>query len=320
MALVHESRDEFRADVYAACRSGDTRRVEKLMVSTFKDGATREMAPTKWDFQDNTDVKGLMGQSPLHLAAEKGHVEIVRLLVQRVAVDVDLTDGAGWTALHWGCAIRSNGTEDAADSVAKILLDAGAQPGATADNTQDSPMHFAAANGHLGVVTMLVERGADVTRTNSEGGTPVHVAAQRGHTDIVKYLSAHGGDLNQPNSTGNTPVHLAAAANRLDVVEELVALAPDCVNVANIAGKLPSDVAGCEAGRDMVKPFKRAVNTVRAALKFNDVAGLAMTGARLSGKSPVPSKFTRTPRSSDIATPDVSKLNLGAPKSEAIGE
>jgi|AntAceMinimDraft_11_1070367.scaffolds.fasta_scaffold154503_1 ankyrin repeat protein len=72
-------------------------------------------------------------------------------------------------------------------------------------------MHFAAANGHLGVVTMLVERGADVTRTNSEGGTPVHVAAQRGHTDIVKYLSAHGGDLNQPNSTGEAARRSSAA-------------------------------------------------------------------------------------------------------------
>ena len=104
---------------------------------------------------------------------------------------------------------------------------------------------------------------------------------------------------------GNTPIHLASAANRLDVMEELVAKSPDSVNLRNAAGELPSDVAGCEAAKDMVKPFKRAVNAVRAALKFGALGNLSsspLSSPGVKSASPLSSKFTRTPRSSMTMT------------------
>jgi ankyrin repeat protein len=160
-----------------------------------------DVLPTKWEFQEKSDDCNLLGQTPLQLAVEKGFVDVVRILVQRLGVDVDTPDEAGWTALHWACAIRRE-QEAAADDIAKMLLDAGAAVGTVTKDKGDSALHFAAASGHLRVVKQLVGMGANVNRANDEDATPVHVAAQRGNTDVIKFLNASGGDMARRNSTG----------------------------------------------------------------------------------------------------------------------
>ena len=107
----------------------------------------------------------------------------------------------------------------------------------------------------------------------------------------------------------------------MDAMEELVAQIPDSVNVRNAAGNTPSDVAGCEAARDMVKPFKKAVNAVRAAIRFGGLGkfspGGGGGGGLFRGKN-LSAKFVRSPTATPgaaaatIATPDVGKINLGA--------
>lgn len=89
-------------------------------------------------------------------------------------------------------------------------------------------------------------------------------------------------------------MHIASAANRLDAVERLVTDHPDSVNITNARGQLPSDVAGCEAARDMVKPFKKAVNTIKAAIRFNFVGG----GKKFvsPSKAALNAKFSRQPK------------------------
>lgn len=164
-----------------------------------------DVLPTKWEFQEKSDDCNLLGQTPLQLAVEKGFVDVVRILVQRLGVDVDAPDEAGWTALHWACAIRRE-QEAAADDIVKMLLDAGAAVGTVTKDKGDSALHFAAASGHLTVVKRLVGMGANVNRANDEDATPVHVAAQRGNTDVIKFLNASGGDMARRNSTGGAAV------------------------------------------------------------------------------------------------------------------
>ncbi len=45
------------------------------------------------------DARGKHGQTPLHLAAAKGHEESIRVLLDADA-DIDARDLQGWTALH----------------------------------------------------------------------------------------------------------------------------------------------------------------------------------------------------------------------------
>jgi ankyrin repeat protein len=58
----------------------------------------------------------------------------------------------------------------------------------------------------LAMMTLLIERGADVNAFNDEGMTALHGAAQRGSTAIVNFLLGKGAILNAKNKRGRTPL------------------------------------------------------------------------------------------------------------------
>ena len=71
------------------------------------------------------------------------------------------------------------------------LLDAGTSVN-TASKYGVSALGFAAERGHFDVVRLLVERGADVTITDSfYGSRPLDMALRGGHLDIALYLLEH---------------------------------------------------------------------------------------------------------------------------------
>eukprot|EP00976_Prorocentrum_cordatum_P105747 1194322-Prorocentrum_minimum.AAC.2 len=52
--------------------------------------------------------------------------------------------------------------------------------------TNQTSLHWAAADGHLSIVKLLIESGADIDATHVAGYTALHEASQRGHYDVVK--------------------------------------------------------------------------------------------------------------------------------------
>jgi ankyrin repeat protein len=92
---------------------------------------------------------------------------------------------------------------------------------------------MAAENGHVGVVKLLVDRGAKIDTKSSiaydslstkkaSGWTSLHVAAFNGYLDIVKILVSKDKMLvNINDSTGRTPAVLAASSGQVDIVEFL---------------------------------------------------------------------------------------------------
>ena len=73
------------------------------------------------------------GETPLHVAARKGHVEIAKLLLERGA-DPNIGDIYGWAPLHE--AAQWGRTE-----VARLLLKRGANPNAK-DKKRDNAADF----------------------------------------------------------------------------------------------------------------------------------------------------------------------------------
>jgi len=81
------------------------------------------------------------------------------------------------------------------------------------DNTGVSAAHWAARNGHLEMLKIMLEKGVDPNITQDQpaesGNTLLHIACIYGHGEIVKFLEAHGGDSSLQNINGELPAHHA---------------------------------------------------------------------------------------------------------------
>ena len=74
-----------------------------------------------------------------------------------------------------------------------------------------TPLHNAAANGHINVTRLLLDYGSDVRATGSENYTPLHLAASNGHAHVVKLLLEHGAPIKEDLPSGQPPVFFWAA-------------------------------------------------------------------------------------------------------------
>lgn len=86
--------------------------------------------------------------------------------------------------------------EDKNLKVLKKYLDSG-EAGVNDYYSGWTALQIAANKGHLKVVELLVERGADMNVRHSISKlTAFHLAALNEHADVVKYLAAKGADIN----------------------------------------------------------------------------------------------------------------------------
>lgn len=129
------------------------------------------------------------GKTALHLAAERGHSDIVSLLLDHGAVREATSDG-NWTPLL-------NAAKEGHEHVVDILLRFSANPNVRTSSGRTA-LHWAADQGHLEVVRrILVEpTSAKNTKDNSES-TPYSLAAQKDNREIMHILQpyVHGGGL-----------------------------------------------------------------------------------------------------------------------------
>ena len=75
-----------------------------------------------------------------------------------------------------------------------------------ADDDDTTPLYIAAQEGHLPVVSALLDAKADVNQATDDGDTPLHVAAQVGHLPVVSALLDAKADVNRAADNGDTAV------------------------------------------------------------------------------------------------------------------
>ena len=112
----------------------------------------------------------------LNFAAQKGHWQIVQLLLEAGTRTRD-----GRTPLHIAAA---NGNSE----VVKLLLEAGAAPNGCEHEFGRTALHWAAENGRLRIVKLLLEAGADKEVADSYGKLPVHMAEYYDHFEVANLL------------------------------------------------------------------------------------------------------------------------------------
>ncbi|KAJ7658333.1 hypothetical protein DFH06DRAFT_1472942 [Mycena polygramma] len=158
--------------------------------------------------EKGADVNAASG-SALQSAALRNHMEIVCFLLQHGA-NVNAAGGEYGSALL--CAVR----EGHADIV-RVLLEKGADVNAV-DCEGDSALQVAAWGDHVDVVCVLLDKGADVDAAGGEYGSALQAAALEGHVDIVRLLLEKGADMNAAGGEYGSALQNAAAEGYMDIV------------------------------------------------------------------------------------------------------
>jgi len=182
---------------------------------------------------------GYFRQTALSWAARKGHEGIVRLLLGRATTKPDGTDG--W----WGKTPRVSNVARGRGYVNPNWL----------DNCGQTPILLAAAEGHEGVVELLLGR-KDVKsgKTDDDGRTPLHFAALYGHEGVVQVLLELG-DVNpdKPTKYGQTPLSCAAENGNKGVVKMLLKREDVSPDKADSNGRTPLCCASQNGHEGVVK-------------------------------------------------------------------
>ncbi len=146
-------------------------------------------------------------------AATLGNLARLREVLDRDARQVNVWSADGFTPLHLACFFGQ-------EQSARLLLERGADPAAVAQNPMRvQPLHSAAAGRQLGIMRMLLERGAPVNARQHLGWTALHEAANQGNREMVETLLRHGADPALGNDDGKTPADIAAERRHAEIAE-----------------------------------------------------------------------------------------------------
>ncbi|KAJ9516149.1 hypothetical protein QJQ45_024574 [Haematococcus lacustris] len=223
-----------RGTVHHAAECGDVEAIQRYV----QQGASQGY-PASVVLQSREDVLGML---PLHIAAERGHLELLKYLLAN-QVDIDAGDKFRVTALHLA-SIQGH------LECVRLLLQHRAAVQAV-DTEGDTALHWAATKGHTEVVVLLGKYGAAVDAVNSKGWTPLHRAVYNGRRECSEQLVRQGASLTATTADGNSALHLAAFMNQLSVMETLLSLgaAPTPLNARQ---QSPLQLCITEAAREII--------------------------------------------------------------------
>ncbi|XP_072124296.1 protein phosphatase 1 regulatory subunit 12A isoform X2 [Mobula birostris] len=227
----------------AACSSGDTEEVKKLL-----------------DHGSDINYANVDGLTALHQACIDDNLDMVKFLVEHSA-NINQPDNEGWIPLH---AAASCGYAD----IAMYLISHGANVAAV-NSEGETPLDIAEEETMEELLQEEIRRqGVDIeaarkeeerimlrdarqwlnsgqindTRHPKSGGTALHVAAAKGYSEVLKLLIQAGYDVNIKDYDGWTPLHAAAHWGKEETCRILVESFCD-MEMINKVGQTAFDVA-----------------------------------------------------------------------------
>ncbi|XP_015413167.1 PREDICTED: ankyrin repeat domain-containing protein 6 isoform X3 [Myotis davidii] len=246
------------------------------------------------------------GRTPLHLAANKGHLAVVQILL-KAGCDLDVQDDGDQTALH-RAAVVGNTEVISALTQEGCALDRQDKDGNTA-------LHEASWHGFSQSVKLLVKAGANVLAKNKAGNTALHLACQNSHSQSTRVLLLGGSRADLKNNAGDTCLHVAARYNHLSIIKVL--LSAFCsVHEKNQAGDTALHVAASLNHKKVVKILLEAGADVTIV---NNAGQTPLETARYHNNPEVALLLTKAPQGS-VSAGDTPSSDQAAPRKEEARE
>ena len=163
-----------------ACRQGHAELARRLVSAGADINRSMQCSKCQIGACDVHDAPHTYLFAPLLLAAERGHLPVVQVLVEA---------GAATRSSQGPFDPLAAAAGEGRTAVVRCLLEAGADASAAAAHG-GTPLGYAAVSGHLAVVDLLLRAGAEVDADSAGVGTALTCAAQEGHTKVGR-LNIH---------------------------------------------------------------------------------------------------------------------------------
>src|ERR1043166_3257174 len=145
-------------EIHDACSLGNLDKVKSILAS-------------RPELVNSTDS---YGRRPLHYAAQRGHTDIVKLLIDYKAdVNAKVTERSAAGVVNW------------------------------------TPLHLAAERGRVAVAELLLEKGADIEAKDVWDRTPLFLAVLEAQKEILEVLVAHKANVNVRDKRGKSALQRA---------------------------------------------------------------------------------------------------------------
>jgi ankyrin repeat protein len=236
--------------------------------------------------------KTATGWFPLMIACEKGHVEVVDILLKHSGINLKQTRKE-YSPFYMACV--SNHLEVVKRLLAeKSRIDVNRSP-----STKCTPFYIACEQNLDAIVKeLLSSEDVDVDRCTTKAYSPVLIALYKGNDKVVNILANHQRiDINKKLSDGNTALHRLCEIKRGTAVRRLLENFPD-VNLTkkNSLGQTALEIAQ-ENG------YREIANMLLAKIEWLSSSGSTSNEIQISGQSSNSSSISNElPPSDEINT------------------
>lgn len=207
------------------------------------------------------DIKSNDDKTPLDLAVENFHPNIVRFLLNVTKVEINKEtlatnvptrlkslihdkeydediDDNGWLGID-KCVNNKQKIKNVIEAYRLIGTDVNSK-----DDKGNTALHFAAKYDCIEAVQILINRKADLNAKNAKGLTPLHIAVLANSFEVLKLLTAQEIDFSLTNTNDYTAVHFAARSEKcLPLLIEKLRLYPAILDTQNSSKQTALNIA-----------------------------------------------------------------------------
>ena len=243
--------------VYYACKNSHVEFIRNLIVQIPDVVIGYLMKLANNDGTTPLSVRTDSGGTILHVACDKGDINLVKNLLEAGA-DPNVKDELGLTPLI-RAVVNTGASDSDVSSIVTILCNNNCHVNATFQPCKSSGKYVqwkGTTALYMAVdrmeccflcVKALIDNGATVDVTDTQGHSPLHIASIRGHFRLIKPLAPSPEFFCLKDNYGCTPLYYACKYSHLECIRTFMDQIPevisDLMKVANNDGTTPLSVS-----------------------------------------------------------------------------